>query len=401
MLHQSSRRGLSVGTSRANRKDAVIRLDEIAVAREQQNVLLVRHDQQRIQAPQRAIGAPVLPANPATTFPSASRRSLRAPCFTTVSPRDTCPSAATAVFPSRRTARTVVARTGAALGFRILEEYTPRQFEGTAGQPRRLCQLFGEGYDSGPFLERGVESGEVNPKRLTHRELLSELSRAESDDPLWLEFVARFQSRIRLVVYRTFSGETQRSPGLDTGSLPDAVADLTQDVFLKLLDANRRAITEFRGQSEHSIFTYLNAIAVNVVRDHFKKLRARKTPRMAGTLGGTEEGAAHPSEGAPRNPERTNEPVNTWSGSGPEQFVAAAELRARIQSAIDEAAATSKTSRRDRLVFRLFFLEGLTVDEIAAAPTIGLSSSGVEKCIRRIRDTVKQTISREEGGSAR
>jgi RNA polymerase sigma factor (sigma-70 family) len=231
----------------------------------------------------------------------------------------------------------------------------------------------------------------VTVDRLTHRELLQRLTSAAGDDPLWADFVRRFQRNIRLVVYRTFSSESARSPGLDVGVESEAVEDLTQEVFLKLFDANRKAIVEFRGETEQAIFTYLNAIAVNVVRDHFKKLRARKTPRVvakASDLG--EASLSRAGEGA----DRASEPTLTLRESlGPDEFVAASELRKQIHAAIDEAAPSTTTSSRDRLVFRLFFLEGLTVDEIASVSAVGLSPSGVEKCIRRIRDTLKQTFS--------
>jgi RNA polymerase sigma factor (sigma-70 family) len=225
----------------------------------------------------------------------------------------------------------------------------------------------------------------TDAKRLSNRDLVERLVDAPSGDPVWSEFVARFQSRIRLAVLRCFRTEAQRNPGLDIGSLPEAVIDLTQDVFVKLLESERRALSRFRGKSEHSIYTYLNAIAVNLVRDHFKRLRAQKTPRAAASLQNPvlqEDEADGP----------VYEQALVSAGPGPERFIASQELRDRMVAAVAEASPQSATAPRDRLIFRLYFIEGLTVGEIARVGSIGLSESGIEKCIRRIREALRENL---------
>jgi RNA polymerase sigma factor (sigma-70 family) len=223
--------------------------------------------------------------------------------------------------------------------------------------------------------------------RLPNRELVRHLVRAAPDDPLWREFVSRFGSRIRLVVLRSFETEQARSPALDAGSARDAVDDLTQDVFVRLLEGDRRALGRFRGQTDHSIYTYLNAIAVNLVRDHFKKLRALKMPRGTTSL-------SSPVLSEQQDIARGYGQSLISDGPGPERFVAAHELREAIASVISESSRDGATTR-DRLIFRLYFIEGLTVDEIAKNRTIGLSLSGVEKCIRRMREALKSHFSSE------
>jgi RNA polymerase sigma factor (sigma-70 family) len=233
-------------------------------------------------------------------------------------------------------------------------------------------------------------------KGLSNRDLVDRLVAADPEDSSWPEFVGRFQSRIRLAVLRCFQAECRRNPGLDAGPTQDAVVDLTQDVFVKLLESERRALSRFRGKSEHSIYTYLNTISVNLVRDHFKKLRAQKTPRASTSLSnviGPENESGGPSF----------HDALISDGPGPERFVASSELRERMVAAVAEAAPNSSFAARDRLVFRLYFIEGLTVGEIARIGSIGLSSSGVEKCIRRIRDTLRESFSAppaREGGKA-
>jgi len=219
---------------------------------------------------------------------------------------------------------------------------------------------------------------------LPNRDLIERLVDAGPDDPLWPEFIRRFRGRLRLVVFRCYATESARSPGLDTEAPAEAVDDLTQDVFLRLLDSDRRALSRFRGRSEHSAYTYLNAIAVNLVRDHFKKLRAAKKPRTSASL----------SSPVMSEDEQSGTYGQTLAAEGPgaERFVVSSELRGKIRRAVDELSPKGATSARDRLVFQLFFVEGLTVDEIASNRSIGLSPSGVEKCIRRIRDALRKKL---------
>jgi RNA polymerase sigma factor (sigma-70 family) len=223
----------------------------------------------------------------------------------------------------------------------------------------------------------------TDAKRLGNRELLDRLHDAGPEDPLWGEFVSRFQGRIRLVVLRSFHTEAERNPGLDTGPVPDAVLDLTQEVFVKLLEANRRALTRFRGRSEHSIHTYLHAIAVNVVRDHFKKLRAQKTPRASASISNLVQQELE-SEGPAYDQALVSD------GPGPERYVASRELRDRMGKIIDQSSPQGSTGPRDRLIFRLYFVEGLSVGEIAATRATELSESGIEKCVRRLRAALQE-----------
>jgi DNA-directed RNA polymerase specialized sigma24 family protein len=146
-----------------------------------------------------------------------------------------------------------------------------------------------------------------------------------------------------------------RSPTLDAGSARDAVEDLTQEVFVRLLEGGRRALSRFRGQGDYSIYTYLSAIGVNIVRDHFKKFLALKTPRGTTSMSNVIQN------------EKSESTLNygqslIGDGPGPDHFVASHELREGITSVLAETSRDDATAR-DRPVFRLFFIEGLTVSE--------------------------------------
>ena len=60
VFNQRARRGQRERPAGADRRHVVFRLDHIAVAGDDEDLLLVAHQQQRLEAPQVAVGAPVL-----------------------------------------------------------------------------------------------------------------------------------------------------------------------------------------------------------------------------------------------------------------------------------------------------------------------------------------------------
>jgi RNA polymerase sigma-70 factor (ECF subfamily) len=52
------------------------------------------------------------------------------------------------------------------------------------------------------------------------------------------------------------------------------------------------------------------------------------------------------------------------------------------------------TGRRDRDLFWLYYLQGLTAEEIAALPSLGLTPKGVESALRRVTIWLRGEIER-------
>jgi RNA polymerase sigma factor (sigma-70 family) len=191
------------------------------------------------------------------------------------------------------------------------------------------------------------------------------------------------------MIYRAYCNEKDRSVDLDWGTVPELLEDLTQEVFVRLVQGDRRALARFQGLNEHSIFTYLTTISVNIVRDHFKALRAQRKPRRGSSIQDPLRTADGPWVKA------TLGDVLASQEPGPDTVAENAELRRRLHEAVDEA--THDCSGRDRLLYQLYFVEGLTIAEISAIRSVRLSRSGVEKRVRKIRNTIQKKFE-EEGG---
>jgi RNA polymerase sigma factor (sigma-70 family) len=191
------------------------------------------------------------------------------------------------------------------------------------------------------------------------------------------------------MIYRAYRNEKDRGVDIDSGTVPELLEDLTQEVFVRLVQGDRRALARFQGLNEHSIFTYLSTISVNIVRDHFKALRAKRKPRRGSSIQDPLRTADGPMATA------TLGDVLASQEPGPDTVAENMELRRRLHEAVDEA--SGDCSGRDRLIYQLYFVEGLTIAEISAIRSVRLSPSGVEKRVRKIRKTVQKKLE-EEGG---
>jgi RNA polymerase sigma-70 factor, ECF subfamily len=190
---------------------------------------------------------------------------------------------------------------------------------------------------------------------------------AGSKDGLaWAEFIRRFQLVIAAAVLRTARrfGEPSRAQ-LD---------DLIQDTYLKLCENDSGLLRSFQTQREDSIYGFLKVVAANVVHDHFKSALAAK------------RGAAQT--------EAITEPVQLSSKvAGPDSFEAVSQ---RIQlEKIDKIllqVTAGKDQERKRAIFWLRHRQGLTASEIAAIPSIGLTTEGVESVLLRLSIMIRSHV---------
>ncbi|MBZ5664662.1 MAG: sigma-70 family RNA polymerase sigma factor [Acidobacteriia bacterium] len=189
----------------------------------------------------------------------------------------------------------------------------------------------------------------------------AELVRAcagSKDEGAWAEFIRRFQMVIAAAVLRTAShwSEPSRSQ-LD---------DLIQDTYLKLCENDSRLLRSFQSRHEDSIYGFLKVVAANVVHDHFKSASAAK------------RGAAQT--------EAITEPVEIHLkivGADSFQTVSQRIQLEQIDKVLRQVT-SGKDQERKRTIFWLRHRQGLTANEIAAIPSLGLTTEGVESVLMRL-----------------
>ena len=183
----------------------------------------------------------------------------------------------------------------------------------------------------------------------------------------WEEFVRRVHALIAKVVYRT----AQR---LGDGSR-QTVDDLIQEVYLKVCSQRCRLLREFESRHEAAFLGYLQVVAANVVRDHFKALRAKRR-----------------GEGPAVQIDESLDPAVSEGSAGSAFAVERGVLIDEIQRCLDDCLDGPECQRNER-VFWLYYRTGLSASSIAALPGIGLSTKGVETLILRTTRQLRERMS--------
>jgi RNA polymerase sigma-70 factor (ECF subfamily) len=197
----------------------------------------------------------------------------------------------------------------------------------------------------------------------------SELVRAcagSKDEEAWTEFIRRFHGVIAAAVLRT-----ARHWGEPTRFQLD---DLIQDTYLKLCDDDSRLLRSFRPRCEDSIYGFLKKVAANVVHDRFKSVLAAKR-------GVAQTEAIMDMQIDPRTADQ---------GS-----FDAVSKRLQIEQVdmILMRVTAGKDQERKRTIFWLRHRQGFTAREIAAIPSVGLTTEGVESMLMRLADMIRGHIS--------
>jgi RNA polymerase sigma-70 factor (ECF subfamily) len=199
----------------------------------------------------------------------------------------------------------------------------------------------------------------------------SELSRLcvnGGDADAWLEFVRRFQKPIALTALRIC-----QTWGMQSRSVVD---DLVQETYLRLCADQCRLLRNFSVESDNPdpLGALVRAVAANVAHDFFRNRTAQKR-------GGAQ------SDSALELPD--DELLSDlWGGARDLER----ELQIREIEQVLRSAPSTAVSPRERLIFRLYFRQGLTASAIAMIPAIQLTVKGVESALHRITQFLRSQL---------
>lgn len=204
---------------------------------------------------------------------------------------------------------------------------------------------------------------------LSSQELIQQCT-ATGGSAAWEEFVRRFHRLIAGVALRTARRWAEPASGL--------IDDLIQETYLKLCANRDRLQRDLAGRQDEQIFGYIKVVTANVVHDHFKALHAEKrgSGEEAEDVSASETSGSHPARNSEEELERS---------------ILLREIDACLLS-LGEGA----TAERDRTIFWLYYRQGLTASAIAALPSMGLSTKGVESTIHRLTCLVRSKMVEEQ-----
>lgn len=222
-----------------------------------------------------------------------------------------------------------------------------------------------------------MQSGAVE---WTVAELLNRCSRRPPDDVAWQEFVRRYNATIRVHVVKTFHQKVTQEADRKPQFPEDVIDDLIQAVYMRLVEDQNRALSRFEGEYENSIYQYLAMISINVVRDHFREVHAKKRPKVSFSL----------DEILDSGSGILDEKIKQMEGQASANSSTSLSFE-DIERALNKAV-SKKNRDRDILIFKLRFYEGLTLDEITKALGLDISPVSVGSILNRILRKVRPLL---------
>src|SRR5262249_4154357 len=204
----------------------------------------------------------------------------------------------------------------------------------------------------------------------TAADLVRECGEKLTDRELWRQFQERFQGLIFTYVMRSIRLHQIQE------DVADVVSDLTQEVYLRLVQNDGRVLRSFKGETEFSVRAFLARVSSTVVQDHQR--RAARDKRSADVI--------------PIDYAKAVELSHKKSAEAPE--FDSSQLSS-ILSWIDvervvEGDPDQKNARRNALIFKLHYINGFESGEIAGFPGFELTPSGVQAILARLRKRIQE-----------
>jgi RNA polymerase sigma-70 factor (ECF subfamily) len=192
------------------------------------------------------------------------------------------------------------------------------------------------------------------------------LCAGSGDNEAWEEFLSRVGKPISLTIMRTASlwGEPSRT----------LVEDLVQVTYLKLWEGGCRLLRDFAIQRPEAILGYLKKTAANATHDYFRHGHSQSS-------GGDE----------PHVSTSDIDPEVEKGAQGSEGRIAFGIFLKEIDEHLKHCL-TGPDQERDRIIFWLYFRQGMSTREIASLPTIGLGIKGVGSVIERLKHGIREQI---------
>jgi len=204
----------------------------------------------------------------------------------------------------------------------------------------------------------------------------------QEDSELWIEFLRRFTPKIKSFIRSTLRQSMGESAhfGNPAASLDTShESDLLQDTILRLVQNRCAAIKRFSGTTESELLAYLAVIARSAARDFNRRRSAKRrfhwlahVPFEYGQAGETPENVRELS-----------------ARDTVEREILAREVEQLSLQAIQD---DSGKPDRDKMIFQLYYFDGLSTGQIAACKGVGLSKTGVEKILNRLKNRVRSAV---------
>ncbi len=212
-------------------------------------------------------------------------------------------------------------------------------------------------------------------------ELINEISAVElvalcvrNHTAAWEEFVRRFHRRVVLFALR----QTHK-PNLNEND----VAEIVQEVFLRLLSNDYKTLRDFRGNTELELIAYLFKITHHVRLDLL-----RREQKHFGKMVSLD------------SPTKTNDSVallqllEAGDESCPDRSLEHKHSPQQVQELL-KSVLTGTNGSRDAIIFYLYVVAGLSARDISQMHTFSLSFTNVQTIVSRTKDRLREILNKE------
>ena len=213
-------------------------------------------------------------------------------------------------------------------------------------------------------------------EKLNHKKLIEYIATHPRDEFAWREFLKRFDKHLCHSIFRACHRLCFQAGMRD-------IADIAQDVYLRLLENDCARLKNFSGEHTYSIFRYLTIIALRIV---YNRIAAGKAKRRIPLKKLTSIDFPVWS-GQNENPVRLKDllPAENFSF-----FMQ--EFEDTLQSALHRVLKSRPYKRRDTFIFYLYFFEGHSPKKIARHPDVQLKPKSVSNILTALGKQVEQAI---------
>ncbi|MBN1478871.1 sigma-70 family RNA polymerase sigma factor [candidate division KSB1 bacterium] len=188
----------------------------------------------------------------------------------------------------------------------------------------------------------------------------------------------RFDEHIKLCALR----ECRRSiSNREKKQLPEIVQDRASEVYAKLVSDNNKALKNFVGLGENSIFVYLAVITRNVVKNWFiREKGTQKRPLIDISLDDSCENSS------------LERGFGKTSNSPEVMDVLQYEERKNEIEKILNSYLRGKNRGRNKLIFKMYFYEDFSANEIVKSLPYPLTLKTVENILSHLKKVVQNGL---------
>ncbi len=169
--------------------------------------------------------------------------------------------------------------------------------------------------------------------------------------------------------------------GANQAQFRQIVQDLVQDIYVRLVDNNCKALKAYEGTSDPAFYKYLSVIARNSVRNYMMREGAQKRPHIDRSLDHSRE--QYQQTGSIRHANILKAP-NT-------EPLSVDQLMEEIHAIIHKVS-SAKDRKRNIIIFQLYFHEGFSPAEIADVQGMKISAKTVSNIITMLKKAIRREL---------